>query len=251
MKRLASTLMTVAALAIGLTAFANDLQSNLAKPVGPPQVEPRLPDGKGEASISGELKQWHNVALTLDGPFVHERDTQPNAFTDLSFNVTFTHESGSPSYRVPGYFAADGNAGNSSAESGTKWRAHLSPDKAGTWKYSVSFMRGKHAAVNGDGESLKPFDGVNGSFKIAETDKTGCDFRALGRLQYVGKHHLQFAGSKQFFLKAGPDSPETLLAYVDFDNTSAGKPDKSPLKSWGAARRRLEVRRSNVARWEG
>jgi hypothetical protein len=40
-----------------------------------------------------------------------------------------------------------------------------------------------------------------------------------GRLQYVGKHHLQFAGSKEYFLKAGPDAPETLLAYADFDNT--------------------------------
>ena len=34
--------------------------------------------------------------------------------------------------RVPGYFAADGNAANTSATSGNKWRAHLSPDKAGT-----------------------------------------------------------------------------------------------------------------------
>ena len=73
---------------------------------------------------------------------------------------------------------------------------------------------------------MAPFDGVTGSFKITETDKTNRDFRAHGRLQYVGKHHLQFAGSKQYFLKAGPDAPETLLAYTDFDNTSAGKPDK-------------------------
>jgi hypothetical protein len=203
-----------------------------AQPIGPPTVSPRQPDGKGEVSISGELKEWHKVTLTLDGPFAHERDTQPNAFTDFSLNVTFTHESGSPVYKVPGYFAADGNAGNSSVESGTKWRAHLSPDKAGAWKYSVSFTRGKNAALDGGGESLKPYDGVSGSFEIAKSDKSGRDFRAHGRLQYVGKHHLQFAGSKQYFLKAGPDSPETLLAYVDFDNTTGGKLDKSPLKTF-------------------
>ncbi len=68
-----------------------------------------------------------------------------------------------------------------------------------------------------------------GSFTIAETDKTGRDFRSQGRLSYVGKHHLRFAGSKEYFLKAGPDSPETLLAYSDFDNTHSGK---SPLKTW-------------------
>ena len=57
--------------------------------------------------------------------------------------------------------------------------------------------------------------------------------RGLGRLQYVGKRYLQFAESKQYFLKAGADAPETLLGYVDFDNTVAGKPGKVPLKTWG------------------
>jgi hypothetical protein len=208
------------------------LTDSTTKTAGPSLVQPRQPDGKAEVAISGELKQWHKVTLTLDGPFAHERDTQPNAFTDLAFNVQFTHQSGAPSYKVPGYFAADGNAGNSSAESGRKWRAHLSPDKTGTWKYSVSFTKGKNATINGGGQPVAPFDGVSGSFTIKETDKKGRDFRAHGRLQYVGKHHLQFAGSKQYFLKAGPDAPETLLAYTDFDNTIAGKPDKAPLKTW-------------------
>lgn len=183
-------------------------------------------------TITGELKQWHKVTLTLDGPFAKETDTQPNPFTDLAFEVTFTHESGAPVYTVPGYFAADGNAGESGADSGTKWRAHLSPDTTGRWDYAISFTQGKNAAVEGGGDPLAPYDGLTGSFIIAETDKTGRDFRAHGRLQYVGKHHLQFAGSKEYFLKAVPDSPETLLAYTDFDNTQTGKPDKGPLKTW-------------------
>lgn len=204
-----------------------------AKPIADASlVQPRQPYGNGAVAITGELKQWHNVTLTLDGPFAHERDTQSNPFTDLAFNVTFTHASGSPSYKMPGYFAADGNAANSSAESGVKWRAHLSPDKSGTWNYRVSFMSGRNAALVGTGEALKPFDGVSGSFVVAQTDKTGRDFRAHGRLQYVGKHHLQFAGSKEYFLKAGPDSPETLLAFSDFDNTTTIKVDKGPIKTW-------------------
>ena len=178
-----------------------------------PLVQPRQPDGKGKVAISGELKQWHKVTLSLDGPFAHEQDDEPNPFTDLAFNVTFTHESGSPKYVVPGYFAADGDAANSSADSGTKWRAHLSPDKAGKWNYAVSFTKGKVAALDGKGEALKPFDGVSGSFEVGAADKTGRDFRGKGRLQYVGTHYLQFAGSKEYFLKAGADAPETLLAY--------------------------------------
>ena len=173
--------------------------------------------------ISGELKQWHKVTLTLDGPFARERDNEPNPFTDLAFNVTFTHESGSPKYAVPGYFAADGDAANTSAESGTKWRAHLSPDKTGKWNYAVSFTKGKHAALDGGGEAREAVRWRERQLSRSRaTDKTGRDFRAKGRLQYVGKHYLQFAGSKEYFLKAGADAPETLLAYADFDGTVGG-----------------------------
>ncbi len=54
---------------------------NPAKPLAP-LVLPRQPDGAGTVVISGELKQWHKVTLTLDGPFAHERDMDPNPFTD-------------------------------------------------------------------------------------------------------------------------------------------------------------------------
>lgn len=188
--------------------------------------------GDGFVEVSGELRQWHKVTLTLDGPFANEQDTSPNPFTDLAMNVTFTHASGMPTYIVPGYFAADGHASGSSASCGTSWRAHLSPDKAGRWTYIISFKHGPAAAVDGGGELVTPFDGVEGSFEIGASDKTGRDFRAHGRLQYVGKHHLQFADSKKFFLKAGADAPETMLGYVDFDNTIAGKPKTVPLKTW-------------------
>ncbi len=184
-------------------------------------------------ALTGEMKQWHKVTLTLDGPFAKERDTQPTPFTDFALSVTFTHESGAPSYTVPGYFAADGNAAESGAESGNKWRAHLSPDKPGKWNYAVSMLAGRHVAVDELARrQASPAIGAWGSFTVAASDKTGRDFRAHGRLRYVGKHHLQFAGSHEFFLKAGPDSPETLLAFADFDNTIAGKPDKVPLKTW-------------------
>lgn len=176
-------------------------------------------DGSGEVEIFGELKQWHKVTLTLDGPFARESDTDPNPFTDLQMDVRFTHESGSPDYVVPGYFAADGNAAETSADSGTKWRAHLSPDKTGTWTYTIQFPETK-------------FDETSGSFQITETDKTGVDLRGKGRLQLVGKRYPQHAGTGEWFLKAGADAPETLLAFADFDGTEAKNPKKCPLKTW-------------------
>ena len=55
--------------------------------------------------ISGELRKWHKVTLTFDGPATSETAT-PNPFTNFRLNVTFTHNSGSPTYVVPGYWAA-------------------------------------------------------------------------------------------------------------------------------------------------
>jgi hypothetical protein len=196
------------------------------------------------ATISGELRQWHKVTLTVDGPDASETDTAPDPFLDYRMTVTITHETGLPSYRIPGYFAADGNAAESSAASGNKWRAHLSPDRAGRWDYEVAILAGKHVAVDdAAAKAARPVLQVSGSFVIASTDKAGRDFRARGRLQYVGRRYLQFAGNGDFFLKAGADSPENLLAYEGFDGTRSAKrvgvtraneAATTPLKTWRA-----------------
>ncbi len=194
--------------------------------------------GDGAVKITGELMTWHKVTLTLDGPLAKETDDAPNPFTDYRMDVTFAHESGDLSYTVPGYFAADGDARNSSAKAGTKWRAHLSPDKPGVWKYSIAFHQAKGIAVDENKEAataISKYDQLSGEFEIAASDKAGRDFRSAdhGRLQYVGEHYLRFAGSGRPFIKAGPDAPETLLAYADFDDTVAPK-SNSPLKTWKA-----------------
>ncbi|MFK8110547.1 MAG: DUF5060 domain-containing protein, partial [Rubripirellula sp.] len=198
-----------------------------------PLMQPRGTDGDGSVKVSGELKTWHKVTLTLDGPFAHEKDNKPNPFTDHRMTVQFQHADGT-AYTVPGYFAADGNAGSSSAESGTSWRAHFAPDRTGTWNYKVQFSSGDLAALNAKAAAkpIAKYDGKSGSVEINASDKSGRDLRSKGRLQYVGKRYLQHAGSKEYFLKAGADAPETLLGYADFDNTVAGKPDRVPLKTW-------------------
>ncbi|TWU15418.1 Kelch repeat-containing protein [Allorhodopirellula heiligendammensis] len=215
---------------------ANSRPSSPTNPVSSkPLHEPRQPDGDGSVRISGEQKVWHKVTLDLSGPYAHEQDNAPNPFTDDRMTVTFTH-SGGQQVIVPGFFAADGNAANTSAQDGTVWRALFAPDQAGEWSYSVSFVQGKNAALDAKAPSkpLAAYDGKQGKFEITASDKQGRDLRAHGRLQYVGKHYLQFAGSKEYFLKAGADAPETLLAFADFDNTVAGNPKKAPLKTWAA-----------------
>ncbi|MEM1327644.1 MAG: DUF5060 domain-containing protein, partial [Bacteroidota bacterium] len=168
-----------------------------------------------QAILTGELKTWHKITLTFDGPNTSETAT-PNPFADYNLAVTFTN--GSKTYTVPGYYAADGNAEESSATSGDKWRVHFAPDTIGTWNYSVAFTTGTDVAVNGGGTSAGFMDSETGSFVVTATDKNGRDLRGKGRLKYVGEHYLQFQETDEWFVKAGADAPENTLAYEDFDD---------------------------------
>ena len=183
--------------------------------------------------IEGTKQRWHKVTLKLTGPSSSEQNNN-NPFLNYRFDVTFSHPASGTSYKVPGYFAADGNAGNSGATSGNKWKAHLSPDHTGSWNYTISFRQGNNVAVGAAnaGSAMSPYNGISGSFNIGESNKSGSDFRAKtnGRLKYVGQRYLKYSGSNRYFLKQGPDAPENLLNYADFD----GMFNNSRLKTWSA-----------------
>ena len=195
-------------------------------------------NAKAKGVFSGELKKWHKITITFDGPEVEENGG-PIPFLDYRLNVIFSN--GIKTYTVPGYFAADGNAANTSATKGNKWRVHFAPDKTGTWHYTVSFRKGMRIAVSdaaNAGESAGFMDGEHGSFEIKPTDKSGRDFRAKGRLKYVGRHYLQFAETGEYFLKCGADAPENLLAYKDFDgNFKEDNINDNFIKDWAAHRK--------------
>lgn len=203
-----------------------------------------------KASITGELRQWHKVTLTVDGPSCNEQDSIENPFLDYRMMVTFTHESGSPVYNIPGYFAADGDAANSSASSGNKWRAHLSPDKPGFWNYNVSIVSGKNIALDDEmANNTYPVLQTKGKVNIQPTNKTDRDFRGKGRLEYVGERYLKFAGTGEYFLKAGADSPENFLAYEDFDGTYSNK-QAGIVRSDEAATSKLKKWQAHIRDWK-
>jgi hypothetical protein len=101
----------------------------------------------GQCVVSGELKKWHTLTLTLTGPMVHELDT-PNPFLDYRLNVSFKHENGE--YLVPGFYATDGSAVHSGTSKGNIWQVRFVPDSEGQWEYSVSFRKGKNIAISDD-----------------------------------------------------------------------------------------------------
>lgn len=169
---------------------------------------------KGE--IEGKLNKWQPVTITFeDTELIEESST----FRNYRLNVTFIN--GEKSYIVPGYFAADGDAANTSASKGSKWRVVFTPDAIGKWVYTVSFRKGIDIAANQNEDFGEPigFDGESGSFTINEVDANASGAYAKGKLLYAGERYLQFAETKEWFVKSGAGGPENFLGYVDFDST--------------------------------
>ena len=181
-----------------------------------------------KVDVKGELKVWQRATLTFDGPQTAE-DAVPNPFRNYRLNLTFTHAASRKSYVVPGFFAADGNASETSATSGNKWRVHFTPDEQGEWKFTASFRTGEDVAISEDANAGKPlaFDSETGTLKI------GPGGGAKGLLRYVDRHHLRYAGSGEYFLKGGADSPENFLAYNEFDATYDTDADSGSYKAVG------------------
>lgn len=171
-----------------------------------------------EVTVEGELMQWHKITLVLIGPETSEW-AKENPFLDYKLEATFTK--GNKSFIVPGYFAADGNADETSADEGNVWKVHFRPDEEGEWNYKISFRKGKNIVVI-DGEDLgetTALDALEGTLEIVASDKTGDDFRAVGRIVNGGKGYFKSQGSDDLWIKNGADSPENFLAYHEFDQT--------------------------------
>ena len=165
--------------------------------------------------MSDKVKKWHKMTLTFNGPETSE-SAATNPFLDYRLNVTFTQ--GEQKFVVPGFYAANGDAAETSAMSGKKWQVRFRPNAAGKWQYEISFRTGKYIAVSDDIEAGEPLDpnGQTGTFTVDEADTDGPFSK--GKLRYVGERYLQFE-SGDYFLKAGADSPENFLAFNDFDGT--------------------------------
>jgi len=161
-------------------------------------------------------QKWAKTTITFDGQSMSET-SEENPFLNYRLNVQFIHPQ--KTVTVPGFFAADGNAGETSAESGTVWKVHFRPDLEGEWQYKVSFRKGVDIAVSDDlniGEGVD-FDGETGTIQVNAASKG-----EKGRLQYVGERYLKYTESGSYFLKGGADSPENFLGYMDFDGTFRG-----------------------------
>lgn len=184
-----------------------------------------------QIQLSGAFKKWHRMTMILNGPETNE-GAADNPFLDYRLNIEF--KNGDHIFTIPGHYAADANAAETSASKGNKWRVFFSPNAIGEWTYKVSFRKGENIAVSNDQGTPLPLDNATGSFEVTETDKIGADLRAKGLLQYVKKRYLRFAETGEYYLKGGPNSPENFLAFHEFDSTYSFNPKKKFVKSYAA-----------------
>ncbi len=163
-------------------------------------------------------RKWQKITLNFQGPQTSEMDAD-NPFLNYRLNVTFTL--GDRSYLVPGFYAGDGNAAETSASAGSTWQVRFVPDAEGEWQYEVSFRHGDNIAISDEPDAGKPvyFDGEKSSIQVLPVDKSSRHAAKRGRVQYVNKRYLEYAETGKPFLKGGADSPEDFLGYEDFDST--------------------------------
>lgn len=125
-------------------------------------------------------------------------------------------------YLIRGFYAADGNAAQTSADKGNVWQVRFTPDEVGEWRYRAVLHAGPSIAISRDanaGNAL-PLQNVEGRFNVIASQAPLPDFSAEDRGRLIAnKGHFQFAQSKNYWLKGGTNSPENLLAYKDFDAT--------------------------------
>ena len=175
-------------------------------------------DGPAESAQVPTATQWQPTTLSFEGPELEEQGT-PNPFTDFRLDVTF--QLGAREVVVPGYFAADGNAAETSADKGRVWQVSWLPDTPGFWRWTALFRTGAGIAQVEQAEAGMPiaFDGQTGSIRVNAYDPAAPGFYSKGLLRYTGERYLRFAATGEVFLKGGTDSPENLLAFADFDQT--------------------------------
>ncbi|WP_346881715.1 Ig-like domain-containing protein [uncultured Algibacter sp.] len=175
-------------------------------------------------NVNGQtpFRKWDKIAVSLTLPSnISESNT---SFRNNRMDVIFTAPNGS-TIRVPGFFAADGNAANSNAKQGRIFKAYLRPYQTGSWTYRVLYYTGNNVALRNVNQLPAPIHNITGAIgNISNTNKSAPDLRAKGRLEYQKtgnnnqRRYLKWAETGEYFLKFGPDSPENLLDYNDFDH---------------------------------
>ena len=93
------------------------------------------------------VAKWNNLKIDFQGPETSEL-AENNPFLNYRLDVVFS--TGEHRVIVPAFYAADGNAAESSADAGTIWRVNFRPDQEGDWKFEAYFRKGDSIVYEDD-----------------------------------------------------------------------------------------------------
>lgn len=174
-------------------------------------------DQKSSNSFIPNHKQWEAISLNFEGPELSESYTD-NPFLNYKLEVVFKHPD--TSYTIRGFYAADGRAAETSADSGTVWQVRFSADRPGKWTYNATLIHGENIAIDAPNSpfTIVEISNNEGEFDVLSNSESPSQFFRNGRIS-VKSSYFFFEDKNKYWLKMGANSPENLLAYTDIDGT--------------------------------
>lgn len=200
-----TTRTTCLALPLGAVAQAAPADEELPRPL----YQPITIEVESQADFDG-----HHT-----GPW---GSAQVNPFLHCRFDVYLDHANLMAPLRVPGYFAGDGDGG----QSGNVWRAHFTPTFEGDWFYLVVLEGGPNlnAALGSVGGSPMQLSRPFGAFTVGPVEPSASGFRKKGVVAWERSlDYYEFTEtSAGRFVQVGVGSPENFLGYAGFEDAADG-----------------------------
>ena len=158
------------------------------------------------------------MEINIEGPQVSELDTT-NPFTDYLMQVELSHNSGQ-TLSLQGYFAADGNAANTGADTGNLWQAKFTAQRSGDWHYRAALYQGNDVVFADKSTLAKmtPIAETQANFVVGDLAPNASFFAKNGQIS-IHKGYFFFPHTQRYWIKAGSNSPENFLAYHEVDAT--------------------------------
>jgi len=150
----------------------------------------------------GKTGQYSVVELTFDGPVQSPKEVPAR---DIDFWARFRHESGSPEYKIHGFWDGDGKEGTA----GGVFKIRFCPTKAGRWDMVEVYSNKPKLQGQKQGQCVTAIASDHPGFWIADPSSPGRRWymRSDGSHQYIfGNTHYSFlSGCRQDGKPSGND----------------------------------------------
>jgi hypothetical protein len=141
----------------------------------------------------GKTGQYSVVELTFDGPMQGQKDVPAR---DIDFWARFRHESGSPEYKIHGFWDGDGEGGTA----GDVFKIRFCPTNSGRWDLVEVYSNKQKLHGQKQGQYVTTIASDHPGFWIVDPDSPGRRWymRSDGSHQYIfGNTHYTFLSGYQ------------------------------------------------------